>query len=74
MAERFQNLERTGWSWNLGWNPNYGGYFCQATKDLLKRIKVDGKWYYRTCITEGGKSLEEAQEKLLQRVEGLQKC
>uniref|UniRef100_A0A6H1ZN37 Uncharacterized protein n=1 Tax=viral metagenome TaxID=1070528 RepID=A0A6H1ZN37_9ZZZZ len=63
--------EKRGWSWSSGWNPGRGGYFAQAWRDLPKRLWVDGRWMYRECLIEGGKTIEEATSKLMQRLDGL---
>ena len=61
--------EKLGWSWAIGWNPNYGGYYAQAWKQLPKVAIVEGKKVYSQCITEHGKSLAEAQSRLWQRLD-----
>jgi hypothetical protein len=70
--ERFYRIQdEHGWSWCSGYNPNYGGYYCQAWCDLPEPRKVDGHVVWRNCIIEGGDTIREAKEKLLQRVEQL---
>lgn len=64
-------LEKQGWSWAVGWNPNYGGYYVQAWRDLPKPIVVEGKRIFRECFTESGKSISEAESKLWQRLSRL---
>ena len=68
--------EKLGWSWSTGWRPNYGGYYAQAVKDLDQKdldkpVRVNGRRVYRTCITEGGKTISEAESKVQQRIDSL---
>ncbi|MHC4867211.1 MAG: hypothetical protein ACYTEX_24300 [Planctomycetota bacterium] len=60
--------EKAGWSWAVGWNPNYG-YYAQAWRDLDQPRRVDGKLLLRECFTEHGKTIAEAEAKLRQRLE-----
>jgi hypothetical protein len=61
--------ERTGWSWCVGWNPHYGGYFAQAWRDWPQRRKVEGHWRLRDIVTEGGRTIDEAELKVQERLE-----
>ena len=63
-------LEKIGWSWATGWNPNYGGYYAQAWRDLPERIRLeDGRIMIRECFIEHGRTIVEAENKLWQRLE-----
>ena len=64
--------EKLGWSWTSGWNPRYGGYYAQARRDYPKIVMVNGRRVYRQCLTEGGRTIEEAETKLMQRLDGLE--
>lgn len=70
--ELLRKYEKNKWSFSMGYNKNYGGYYAQAWKDLDKAVYLDGRWYYRDCLTEGGKDESEALWKLLQRMEQLE--
>jgi len=66
------DLERRGWSWVVGWSPqNYGGYYAQAWRDYPKPKVVEGRCRYRQCLTEGGRTIEEATTRPMERMEGL---
>lgn len=68
----FHPYEKLGWSWCAGYSRTRGGYYAQAWRDLPQRLKVDGRWMYRECLTEGGRTIEEAAAKLMQRLDGLE--
>lgn len=65
--------ERQGWSWSVGWRPNYGGYFAQAWRDYDRRPNIEGRLAKRQCFTEHGKTIDEAELKLQQRLEQLER-
>lgn len=65
--------QKKGWSWTVGWVQTRNGYCAQAWKNLKTRKKVGGRWTYRQCLTESGKTIAEASSKLLQRLDGLEK-
>lgn len=64
--------ERQGWSWSVGWNANYGGYYAQAWRDYPQKKRLEGRRVKRECFTEGGKTIDEAELKLQQRLEQLE--
>lgn len=68
---KWHDYEKRGWSWAIGWNPNYGGYYAQAWRRFPKRVRLDGRWSYRDCVIEGGQTLAEAQTNLWQRLDGI---
>lgn len=75
---KWHDYEKRGWSWSLGFNPNYGGYYAQAWRDLPKRpdgkkgwVRINGKKVYRECLIEGGKTIAEAKDKLHQRLDSI---
>jgi hypothetical protein len=63
--------EKQGWWWSVGWNPNYGGYYAQAVKPLPRPVVVEGRRVFRTCVTEGGKTIADAEDKVFQRIDSL---
>ncbi len=73
MNNKWYELERKGWSWSTGWSPTiYSGYYAQAWRPFKQRRWVDGKWVYRECFTEGGKTIAEAESNLWQRLDQLE--
>ena len=77
-AARWHDYEKRGWSWSIGWNPNYGGYYARAWRDFpkdergkIKRKRVNGRWFYRECIIEGGRTIAEAESKVWQMLDGV---
>jgi hypothetical protein len=62
------SLIANGWAWSIGWNPNYGGWYAQAWRYLPRAIRVDGRLKLKECFIEGGKNMEDALLKLLERV------
>lgn len=71
MVETLQQYEKLGWSWHIGYNIDYGGYYAQAWRDRKKYIVIDNKKSYCECITEGGVNTEEALGKLIDRLENI---
>ena len=67
------DFERLGWSWAVGWNPNYGGYYAQAWRDYSKPVRITGRLHHREIFTEGGRGIEEATAKLWERLEQLER-
>lgn len=63
------SLIANGWSWSIGWNPNYGGWYAQAWRYLPKPVRVRGMLKLKECVIEGGNSMEDAMLNLLQRRE-----
>jgi len=75
---KWYDYEKRGWSWSLGFNPNYGGYYAQAYRDLPKRpdgtkgwVRINGHKVYRECLIEGGCTIDEARDKLHQRLDSI---
>jgi hypothetical protein len=66
-TSNFYELEKKGWSWSSGWSITRGGYYAQIFKDLPKPKRIDGQIVFRNVITEFGRTLEEAESKVLQR-------
>ncbi len=63
-----EELQEAGWNWSVGFTPNYGGYYAQAWKPLLKQLRINGAWVFRECLTEGGASIESAMKALRKRI------
>ena len=61
--------EKHGWSWAVGWNRTRAAYYAQAWRDLPRPKRVDGMLKMRDCLSEHGRSVEEAERKLEQRLE-----
>ena len=75
---KWYDYEKRGWSWSVGFNPNYGGYYAQAYRDLPRRsdgtlgwVRINGRKVYRECLIEGGKTTAEAKRKLQQRLDSI---
>jgi hypothetical protein len=64
----WQRYEREGWSWAVGWNPNYGGYYAQMWRPLKRPIRVNGVLKLRECLTEHGATIAAAEVKLQDRI------
>lgn len=72
------NYEKRGWRWSIGFNPNYGGYYAKAYRDLPKqpdgkkgRVRLNGRWFYLEIVIEGGKTTAEATSKVQQRLDSI---
>lgn len=75
---KWHEYETRGWYWSIGFNPNYGGYYAQAYRDLPKqpdgkkgRIRINGSWVYREVVIEGGRTIDEAVSKVQQRLDSI---
>ena len=66
------DFERLGWSWAVGWNPNYGGYYAQAWRAYRKPVRINGRLHRREIFTEGGRTTDEATAKLWEILEALE--
>ena len=63
--------EKQGWSWASGWNARHGSYYAQAWRDFPQPVVLDGSRLHCECVTQFGKSLLEAEERVKQRIEQL---
>lgn len=64
--------ERRGWSWATGWTPTRGGYYASAWRDRPQPVRISGLLSLREVFVEGGRTIEEAEVKLWERLEALQ--
>jgi hypothetical protein len=65
---RLQQLEAKGWTYSVGYNKDYGGYYAQAWRPYKEPVYIGQDKLFAECLTCAGPTPEAAADTLCQRL------